>query len=252
MTTTQAGTFSRPGAATHAGRRRPGRERLCARSAALALLMATSGPALGLETAGKLDAVTVEICLTIPEDSAAFEASLHLLGWQAQEQAALSGTTRRGLAIDQFAARMCCGDAPEIRWQSAWESAQAYAEGLARQASVPDAPARKSYLESDGGSVLRVEYWQGNAGRLSLQCTIILSPADMAQTLQGIADSGTRFPKTSPILASAPANSSEDKQATRKTYLHLIDQDRFTAKTGTEPGIAGIVDTILRTRRPTD
>ncbi len=222
---------------------------LAALGLALAVLMGATA-ANAFEREGVLDQQTVEVCLTIPEDSAAFEASLHLLGWQAQEQAALSDTTRKGLAVDQIAARMCCGDAPEIRWQSAWEFAQAYAEGLTRHVPVPDAPARKSYYESDGGSVLRVEYWQGNAGRLSLQCTIILSPADMAATLQGIADSGTRFPKTSPILASAPANSSEDKQATRKTYLHLIDQEQFTVKTGVEPGIAGIVDTILRTRQP--
>ena len=204
------------------------------------------------EREGVLDQQTVETCLTIPKDRPSFEAGLRAYGWQVREQSALSDTVREGLAVDQFAARMCCGDAPQTRWQSAWEAAQAYAAGLARQVPVPDAPARKSYFESDGGSVLRVEYWQGNAGRLSLQCTIILSPADMAETLQGIAASGTRFPKTSPILAPAPANSSEDKQATRKIYLQLIDQEQFAAKTGAEPEFAGIVDTILRTKRPTN
>ena len=219
------------------------------KTCALAVLLGAALPAAAFQREGVLDLQTVEACLTVSDTLDTFENHLGAIGWRALDSQALGKDAKAGLAMIELTGRMGYGDAPDIRWREAWELAKGNSEAIKRLVVIPGAPNRKLYFDSAGGSVLKVAWAQGSWAT-QIECTMAASPADMAQTLHGIAASGNTYEQLSPVFTHVPGGGSDDDQAQRIFFLTLIDTVKLAGKIGPAPEISGVVQTHLRTKPP--
>lgn len=211
-------------------------------AALAAMLVAATGPAFAYEKTGMLDAVTVAACLDIPDSRDAVGTALAGLGWQPVVPADLDDTALEGLAL-YFTSQHVFDAAPDIRLTSAWERARTNARGLTRLAPTPGSP---SYFTSPGGSVLRVTLQQ-DQWLMGLYCTMILSPGDMARSLDGVAPLVGMPLGDLPAFKSLPEEATRDDTGRRSFRLTLINAAELAGKIGTRPPFAGIVETALET-----
>ncbi len=208
------------------------------------LVMAGSAltPAAARDVTGRLDQATVEACHAVPEDRAGVADALARLGWQPTLPADLDDTALQGLAL-YFTSQHVFDAAPDIRLTTAWERARTNARGLTRLAPTPGSP---SYFTSPGGSVLRVSLQQ-DQWLMGLYCTMILSPDDMARSLDGAAPLVGMPLADLPPFKSLPEEASRDDTGRRSFRLTLINAAEIADRIGTRPPFAGIVETALET-----
>ncbi len=204
-----------------------------------------SGPATAFERQGGLDLATVEACLVVPGDREAVADALQRLRWRPVGPADLDAQARNALAL-YFVSQHVFNAAPDIRLLSAWQRALENVAGVARLAPTP---ASALYFTSPGGSLLKVNYQQ-DQWLAGLYCTMILTPEDMAQTLEGVgAILGVPLAEL-PVFKTLPGESNVDGEARRSFRLTLIDQQELADKIGLEPGFVGIVETSLEAKPP--
>ncbi|HHL20122.1 MAG TPA: hypothetical protein ENJ52_01200 [Aliiroseovarius sp.] len=199
-------------------------------------------PAVASETPGQLDLVTVAACLDVPDSRATLAGALAGLGWQPVLPADLDDTALEGLAL-YFTSQHVFDAAPDMRLSSAWERARTNARGLTRLAPTPGSP---SYFTSPGGSVLRVTLQQ-DQWLMGLYCTMILSPGDMARSLDGVAPLVGMPLADLPPFKSLPEEATRDDTGRRSFRLTLVNASELAEKIGTNPPFAGIVETALET-----
>ncbi len=233
-----------PAGAPRGAGRRPARARIGAGvGAALALATLLADPAVAFERAGVLDQRTVEACLTIPRDRADLTARLVRLGWQPSTAAELPAELQQALAL-YFTAQHVYDRAPDIRLQSAWERAQKNVAGLTRLA----ASGGPRYFTSPDGSLLRIGH-DRDPLLLGVYCTVILTPADAAETLAGLrATIGAAA--TLPPFKALPHETVAGSDARRGFRLTLLNRDALRERLGITPTVALVVETTLETTPP--
>ncbi len=224
---------------------------LAALGSALAVLMGATA-ANAFEREGVLDQQTVETCLTAHETPAQLYAALALLGWQGLDATAPGEpgeVALRGLSLNRLFRRMGEAAASAQQWQQAWDFAQANAKGDLRKITPPDSPVSHMLFSSNGGSVLRVDTIGFNWG-LRASCTLVLSPADMAQTLAGVQQTFADDLQAQSPFRNLPGFADEDGALKRSFLFTLVNEEILADKLGTSPGFAGLLSTHLAPEPP--